>query len=134
MIPGTSRGIRIPDLVDEGLPIVGHVAAGNPILATGFASFSKVQEHPWRTVYTRAALIRCQDLRQQPLVINGSVRQGLMQPLIKPATSHLEHATHGLRIEFVSMIVDEPVLYSGSLAKYRAAFFRISRSSSIRRI
>ena len=33
MIPGTSRGIRIPDLVDEGLPIVGRVAAGNPILA-----------------------------------------------------------------------------------------------------
>jgi len=33
MIPGTSRGIRLPDLVDEGLPIVGRVAAGNPILA-----------------------------------------------------------------------------------------------------
>ena len=33
MIPGTSRGIRIPDLMDEGLPIVGRVAAGNPILA-----------------------------------------------------------------------------------------------------
>ena len=31
MIPGTSRGIRIPD--DGGLPIVGRVAAGSPILA-----------------------------------------------------------------------------------------------------
>ena len=31
MIPGTSRGIRLPDM--EGLPIVGQVAAGNPILA-----------------------------------------------------------------------------------------------------
>ncbi len=31
MIPGTSRGIRIP--VDGGLPIVGRVAAGSPILA-----------------------------------------------------------------------------------------------------
>jgi len=31
MIPGTSRGIRIP--VDEGLPIIGRVAAGSPILA-----------------------------------------------------------------------------------------------------
>ena len=31
MIPGTSRGIRLPDM--EGLPVVGRVAAGNPILA-----------------------------------------------------------------------------------------------------
>lgn len=35
MIPGTSRGIRIPEseLEDPGLPLVGHVAAGYPVLA-----------------------------------------------------------------------------------------------------
>jgi len=34
MIPGTSRGIRIPGFDDDaGLPIVGQVAAGEPILA-----------------------------------------------------------------------------------------------------
>jgi len=31
IIPGTSRGIRLP--MDSGLPIVGRVAAGQPILA-----------------------------------------------------------------------------------------------------
>lgn len=31
MIAGTSRGIRLPDR--EGIPIVGRVAAGNPVLA-----------------------------------------------------------------------------------------------------
>ncbi len=31
MIPGTSRGIRLPE--ENGLPIVGRVAAGSPILA-----------------------------------------------------------------------------------------------------
>ena len=31
MIPGTSRGIKLPET--EGLPIIGRVAAGNPILA-----------------------------------------------------------------------------------------------------
>jgi len=31
MIPGTSRGIKLPN--NEGLPIIGQVAAGNPILA-----------------------------------------------------------------------------------------------------
>jgi repressor LexA len=33
IIPGASRGIKLPDLVDEGIPIIGRVAAGNPILA-----------------------------------------------------------------------------------------------------
>lgn len=32
MIPGASRGIRVPDM-HEGIPVVGQVAAGNPILA-----------------------------------------------------------------------------------------------------
>lgn len=31
IIPGTSRGIKLPE--SEGIPIVGRVAAGNPILA-----------------------------------------------------------------------------------------------------
>ncbi len=33
IIPGTSRGIRLPDTYESGLPLVGRVAAGNPILA-----------------------------------------------------------------------------------------------------
>lgn len=32
MIPGASRGIRLPD-ENSGIPIVGRVAAGNPVLA-----------------------------------------------------------------------------------------------------
>ena len=33
MLPGTSRGIRLPISEQLGLPIIGQVAAGNPILA-----------------------------------------------------------------------------------------------------
>ncbi len=33
MVPGASRGIRIPDDEELGIPVVGQVAAGNPILA-----------------------------------------------------------------------------------------------------
>lgn len=34
MVPGASRGIRLPDSDEpEGLPIIGQVAAGSPILA-----------------------------------------------------------------------------------------------------
>ena len=37
LTPGASRGLRLtemPELPGTGLPLVGHVAAGNPILAT----------------------------------------------------------------------------------------------------
>ena len=33
MIPGASRGIRIPEASIKGLPVIGQVAAGHPILA-----------------------------------------------------------------------------------------------------
>ena len=33
IMPGTSRGIRVVDEAPEGLPLVGRVAAGEPILA-----------------------------------------------------------------------------------------------------
>jgi len=33
LVPGASRGIRIIDAEPEGLPIVGSVAAGSPVLA-----------------------------------------------------------------------------------------------------
>jgi len=33
MIPGASRGIQLPDDQPSGLPIIGRVAAGSPILA-----------------------------------------------------------------------------------------------------
>jgi len=33
MLPGTSRGIRLPAEEHQGLPIIGQVAAGSPILA-----------------------------------------------------------------------------------------------------
>lgn len=33
IIPGASRGIRLPEEPESGLPVVGRVAAGEPILA-----------------------------------------------------------------------------------------------------
>lgn len=33
IVPGTSRGIRLPDIAQPGIPLIGRVAAGNPILA-----------------------------------------------------------------------------------------------------
>lgn len=33
MIPGSSRGIRLPEAANDGLPVIGKVAAGQPLLA-----------------------------------------------------------------------------------------------------
>lgn len=33
MVPGASRGIKLPESASAGLPIIGRVAAGSPILA-----------------------------------------------------------------------------------------------------
>lgn len=60
-------------------------------------------------------------------------RYRLMQPLVQPCSGHLQHAAHQHQRKLVPMFVHEPVLYSGSLAKYRAAFLADS-SSSRRRI
>ncbi|MCY3565253.1 MAG: transcriptional repressor LexA [Gammaproteobacteria bacterium] len=43
MAPGASRGIRIPEQTFAGLPIIGQVAAGSPILAEeSVADYSEV--------------------------------------------------------------------------------------------
>lgn len=43
MSPGASRGIRIPEQAPPGLPIIGQVAAGSPILAQeSIADYSAV--------------------------------------------------------------------------------------------
>ncbi len=33
LMPGTSRGIRLVNSPEEGIPVVGHVAAGEPIMS-----------------------------------------------------------------------------------------------------
>ncbi len=33
LTPGTARGIRLPDRGEEGIPVIGRVAAGQPLLA-----------------------------------------------------------------------------------------------------
>ena len=46
---------------------------------------------------------------------------------------NLKDVTHQLNRVFFLIITDKGVLHSGLLAKYLAAFFRMSRSSVIRR-
>ena len=66
---------------------------------------------------------------QEPPIFDGPIGQRLVQPGVEPAARGLKHPAHGSDATLVTMFVHELVLYPGSLAKYAAAFFRISRSS-----
>ena len=66
------------------------------------------------------------------MIFDGLIGQGFIQPGIESTAMQSENATHGLNRKFVSMVMNEGVLYAGSLAKYFAAFFKMSRSSVIR--
>src|SRR5580658_1157604 len=101
--------------------------------ATAFSRFAQVKEHPRRTVNATAGGVGGADQRQQTKVLNGAVRQRLVQPLVKAAARHIKHFAHRRDAMFLVVLIYERVLCSGSLAKYAAAFFKMSRSSSVRR-
>jgi hypothetical protein len=107
---------------------------GNTMNATGLADLSKAQEHSTSSVNATARRIRRTDNRQQALIFNSSIRQWFLYPLIVAGRMNAKCATHCQNSELKPMFENELVLYPGSLAKYLAAFFRTSHSSSRRRI
>lgn len=105
---------------------------GHPVSAAHFANFAKIAMNPAITVNSTTQRIGVADEFQQSLVILFSGRYRVMEPDIKSGTGNLKDPTHCNDRPDFTVIVDKAILQSGSLAKYRAAFFRISRSSSVR--
>ena len=54
-----------------------------------------------------------------------------MQPSVIVSTSNLKNPTHRFNLKLMAVFKDKRILYSGRLAKYLAAFFKMSRSSSV---
>ena len=79
-----------------------------------------------------AGRIQCAYQYQQSLVLDGSIRRRLVQPRVETTTADVQNSAHRRHPIIMPMVVNKSVLYPGSLAKYRAAFLRISRSSSVR--
>ena len=110
------------------------VAAHDPldtVEAAGLAGFTKVAEDPRRAVDAATSQVGGADELEQPGIFLGVIAHRLVQPRVESGASHLQHAAHRGDPEFMAVLVHEAVLHSGSLAKYRAAFFRRSRSSSV---
>ena len=56
--------------------------------------------------------------------IRGGARR-YMQPRIVPGPGDIQYPIHRHDTTYSAVLIDKAVLQSGSLAKYRAAFFRI---------
>ncbi len=96
--------------------------SGNTVSAAYFTDFTKIAVNPAITVDSAAQCISIADELQQPLIILFSGRNRAMKPDVKSRTGDLQNPTHCYDRPDFTVIVDEAVLQSGSLAKYRAAF------------
>jgi hypothetical protein len=91
--------------------------------------FTKIQEYPRAPVDPAAGRLRLADQLKEAFVFDRTVRERPVDPSIETARSDLQDPAHCPNWKSGALRVDEGVLYSDSLAKYAAAFFRMSRSS-----
>ena len=68
------------------------------------------------------------DARQQDIVGQGALGLGVGRPGVIAAALYAQNAAHAAEPELASVLGHECVLHPDSLAKYVAAFFRMSRA------
>src|SRR5512142_3183372 len=105
---------------------------GHPVLATGHPEFLEVVMDLAVAIDPAALQPGLLDQSQQPLVLAGTARLRGSLPGVLAAgvdSHHSAQATHGVQ---ALVGLDKCVPYPDTLAKYAAAFFRMSRSSVTR--
>ena len=130
---------RLPAVVSRTAPIA-HLGAQaldphqpiNAMPATALAQITKVAGHLAMAVDRAAFQPGLFDQPEKPLVAALAIALRLRQPCIEAAARRLEHAAHRCDPELVLVRLHERVLRLQPLAKYAAAFFRLSRSSVTR--
>ena len=93
------------------------------MLSAAFSCFAQVSEHARRAVNSTTDGVRIANEPEQTFIFDRAIRQRLVQPLVETGTRDLQHAAHRREAEFMPVLVDEAVLYSGSLAKYPPRLF-----------
>src|SRR5262245_4550446 len=69
------------------------------------------------------------NLAQHHTILLATLRLRSIPPVIVSVATDLEHPTHSRPAKLILMSSDKAVLHPSSLAKYAAAFFKLSRSS-----
>jgi hypothetical protein len=93
-----------------------------------------VEELPHLASTVRFACLLMEDAhpRDEGLIGLLAGTDGSVLPGIEPTPTDLQHSTHGRHAKLPVMGLHEAVLHRDSLAKYAAAFFKMSRSSVTR--
>ena len=101
--------------------------------AATLAPLPQIQEDPRAAVGRTAVPIGLFDQDQQASIFDGPIGKWLLQPGVVAASMDPQNPAEHHHPMSMPVGVNEGVLYSGSFAKYAAAFFKMSRSSSARR-
>lgn len=125
--PGLPVAADGPDLVASHEPL-------DTVQAAGFADFPQVAEHPASPINLMTARMGVPDELQQSGILDVAIRYRGMKPSMKSGPGNPQDTAHQRDGIVMPVLIHKAVLHSGCLAKYRAAFFCRSRSSSTRRI
>jgi hypothetical protein len=102
------------------------------MLSTGNSSSAQSSPRLYRSVSLSATLMNFTDLYKQSPLLPAPLGLRTISPSVIATATDLKHFTHPRDPKFSNVSPDERVLYLSSLAKYAAAFFRMSRSSLTR--
>src|SRR5207237_528451 len=115
-----------------GFEALAAAQASHPVLAARNAGVVERPPQLHGPIDPAGLVVPPHDLARQRAIGLGAGTQRPGQPGIEPAATHVQHPTHPDHAKLRPMIADEGVLHGRSLAKYAAAFFKMSRSSVIR--
>lgn len=100
------------------------------VMTADFAGFKQFTEHSTHPIDAATGGGRVANQAQESFVLNLLIRLRVVHSTIVAATVDFKHTAHGDDPVLAAMLFDEEALYSDSLAKYRAAYFRISLLAS----
>src|SRR5690606_12225737 len=106
---------------------------GHPVLAAALAQITQVAGNLAVAVHAPALHPGLLDQAQYAPIVLGPCRQRRPTPGVVAAGVHAQHPAHAAHPELPFVVAHEGVLHPDCLAKYAAAFFRMSRSSVTRR-
>ena len=96
------------------------------------ARFAQIQRDLAVAIHASAGQPEVLDQAEQPLILALAQAGRLPKPGVVAAPVHAEHPAHRDQPKLTNMRMHERVLRPYPLAKYAAAFFKISRSSVVR--
>ncbi len=124
---------RFATIAHLGTQPIGAHQPMHPMATATLAQIAQILGDLAMPIHTAAGQPVVLDQPQQAFVFLGALTVGRLQPRVVSSPVHPQHPAHRAHPEFFAVGLHEDVLCLYPLAKYAAAFFRMSRSSVTRR-